>query len=202
MSRRQILIFTAGLALGGVMFLALPASAQSLPAHRWSHCTTLHAFMGPAFASGEARPTFGGAVGWGITNRVELEGTGAWILPRNRDEAFAAELKLLANLTRPRRVVPFVGGGIGLYRSSFDRARGPMPDFYQRRGMGPSLGSSASFTDPSFVLAGGANFFTGPHLSIRPDLSARFVTRESHTYGVTMATVYVTYHFGKHDVTR
>lgn len=75
MGRNRIL--AAGMILGGVVFFTMPASAQSVPAHQWSHCTTLNAFMGPAFASGEARPTFGGAVGWGINHWVELEGTAA-----------------------------------------------------------------------------------------------------------------------------
>jgi hypothetical protein len=133
---------------------------------------------------------------------MEVEGTGAWLLPNHRDTAFAAELKLLANLTRERTVVPFVGGGVGLYRSSFDMARGPLPEFYQRRSMGRPLGTSLSFTDPSLVLEGGANVFTASHLSIRPDLSVRLVTRASHVHTVTMATMYITYHFEKHEITR
>jgi hypothetical protein len=141
----------------------------------------------------------GTALGWEINHRVEIEGTGAWLAGHHDDRAFAAELKVLASLTRPNTVVPFVGAGVGMYRASFDAASGALPDFYQRRFVGSALNTQHTFTDPSFVFATGLDIFTGRHLSIRPDVSVRLVTRSPDAYAVTMAALRVTYHFEVHD---
>jgi hypothetical protein len=178
------------------------ASGQALPDNQWNHGTTLDVSTGAATASQGTRGTFGGAFGWEINHWVEVEGTGTWLVARQGDEAFAAELKALANLTRPNTIVPFLGAGVGFYHASFDTTRSAIPDFYQRRMSGLSFGSLITFNDPSFVFAGGVNIFTSRHFSIRPDVSVRLVTRASDTYAVTMATVHVTYHFEVHDVAR
>jgi hypothetical protein len=200
MTRSSIL--TIGALVVSVMALVAPASAQTVSGNEWSHGTTLDVFGGGATTSAETRGVLGAAVGWEINHWVELEGTGAWLAARQGDEAFAAELKVIASLTRPNRVVPFLGAGVGMYRASFDATSSALPDFYQRRIVGSPLGASQTFADPSFVFAGGVNVFTGQHFSIRPDLSVRLVTRASDTYAVAMATVYVTYHFEVHDVAR
>jgi hypothetical protein len=177
--------------------------AQTAPRHVWSHGTTLDISAGAATASSaETRGTLGAAFGWEIDHRVSLEGTGTWIAAKQTDEAFAAELKALVNLTRPNRVVPFVGAGVGLYRATFDPTRGALPAFYQRHHTSSAFTTPPTFTDPSLVLTAGVNIFTGQHVSIRPDLSIRRVTRASDSYAVTMATVHVTYHFEVHDVIR
>jgi hypothetical protein len=137
-----------------------------------------------------------------VNHWFSIEGGGTWLAARQADDGFAAELKALVNVTRPNRVVPFVGAGIGLYRASFDTARGPLPDFYQRRLTGSPLTARPTFTDPSFVLGTGVDFFMGSHVSVRPDLSVRFVTRNSESYAVTLATMHVTYHFEVHDFAR
>jgi hypothetical protein len=196
--------FLLAIALFVVSLIAFvpPASTQTVSGKEWNHGTTLDVFAGSATASSETRGTLGAALGWEINHWVELEGTGAWLVARQGDEAFAAELKVLANLMRPNTVVPFLGAGVGMYRASFETTSGALPGFYQRRLVGSLLGTQQSFIDPSFIFAGGFNVFTGRHFSIRPDLSVRLVTRASDTYAVTMATVYMTYHFEVHDLTR
>jgi hypothetical protein len=177
--------------------------AQTEPQSVWSHGTTLDVYAGSATApSTETRGTLGAAFAWEISHWVSVEGTGTWLVPRQGDEAFAAELKALANLTRPNRVVPFLGAGVGLYRATFDTTRGALPDFYQQRLTDSTFVTHPTFTDPSFVFAGGVNILTGRHFSIRPDLSVRLVTSSSQVYAVTMATVHLTYHFEAHDVVR
>jgi hypothetical protein len=190
-----------GLALTGFIVFTSTAAGQTLrmPPNRWDHGTKLSVFGGAAMASPETRGAFGTAIGWEINRRFELEGTGSWLVARHGDDAFAAELKLSGNLTPPRAVVPFVAAGVGLYHASFDTTRGPLPDFYQRRLPASAIATLVGFNDPSFVFAGGANIFAGTHVSIRPDLSVRIATRSSSAFVVTMATVYVSYHFEKHD---
>jgi hypothetical protein len=142
---------------------------------------------------------FGAALGWELTQRIQLEGTGAWLPRQQGRDAFAAELKVLANLSRPRTVVPFVGAGVGLYHASLDMTRPSVPDFYRRRrGMDSAFAGHMDFNDPSFIIAGGAHVFASRHLSVRPDISVRFVRRGARTYTVTFAGAYLTYHFEEH----
>jgi hypothetical protein len=195
------------LAIGALVLTQIASppvvSAQSLPDHQWSHGTTLDVFGGSAVApSAETRGTMGAAFGWEFNHRISVEGSGTWLLARREDEGFAAELKALANLTRPNRLVPFLGAGVGLYRASFDATQAGLPDFYQQRSTGSAFATRRTFTDPTLVFAGGVNIFTGAHFSIRPDVSVRLVTRHSDTYAVTIAAVHVTYHFEVHDVVR
>ena len=118
----------------------------------------------------------------------EIEGVAAWLAQRKGTEAFAADLKLLISLTRPAGIVPYVGGGAGLYRGTFEPARVAMPAFYQRRDEDPARTRSISFTDPSVVIAAGAHLFVSRHFSIRPELGMRIVTNRSNTYRVTTVT--------------
>lgn len=179
-----------------------PASAQTVPGNEWSHGTTLGVFAGIATASPDTRGTLGAALGWEINHWVEIEGTGAWLVAQHGDEAFAAELKVVTNLTRPNTVVPFLGAGVGMYLATFDVTSGTLPAFYQQRVAGPAAGTQQSFTDPSFTFVGGCDIFAARHFSIRPEISVRLVTHASDAYAVTMATVRATYHFESHDVAR
>jgi hypothetical protein len=185
----------------GLLGFAARASAQAplaVPVNHWDHGTTLNLLFGGANTSGDWRRTLGGAVGWEINHRVMIEGTGSWLIAGNGDDAFAAELKAIANLTRPQKIVPFVGAGVGMYLATFDTTRGTLPAFYQRRLENTGLGTTTTFADPSLVLSAGANIFTGRHVSVRPDVSVRLVMRAWETYAVPMATMYLTYHFEVH----
>jgi hypothetical protein len=204
MTRRRLAIGTfvmsllacAPAAFGQVF---LPDNGQ-LPDNEWRHGSTLELFTGGAVTAQDTRGTFGGALGWEINHWIDVEGTGAWVVARQGDEAFAAELTALANLTRPHLVVPYLGAGVGLYHASFDTTRGDIPVFYQRRLPVGSVGSLATFNDPSFVFAGGFNIFAARHFSFRPDISVRLVSKASETYAVTMVTIHATYHFEMHGV--
>ena len=199
MTRNPVLVM--GLLIASLLGPIASAFAQAVPGNEWSHGTTLGLSAGSATAS-ETQGTLGAALGWEINHRVEVEGTGAWLIARHGDEAFAAELKVVASLTRPNTVVPFVGAGIGMYRATFDLTAGALPDFYQRRLTQAPGETRAIFADPSYVFSAGFDIFTGKHVSFRPELSVRLVTRASDTYAVTMATVRATYHFELHDVAR
>lgn len=199
MTRNRLLVMS--LLIASLLACAAPASAQPVSGNEWSHGTTLGVFAGTSTGS-ETQGTIGGALGWEINHRLELEGTGAWFIARHGDEAFAAELKVIASLTRPNTVVPFVGAGIGMYRATFDLTAGAPPDFYRRRLTPASTDALAVFTDPAYVFAAGVDIFTGDHFSFRPELSVRVVTRASDTYAVTMAIVRATYHFESHDAVR
>jgi hypothetical protein len=177
------------------------ASAQATATHEWSHGTVLTVLGGAAAApSADTRATLGGGFGWEINHRFSVEGSGAWLVPRRDDHGFAADLTALVNLTRPAKVVPFVGGGVGLYIASFDTTAGPLPDFYQKRLPQDSLVTHRTFTDPSFVFTGGVDILATPRWSIRPEVSVKLVTDGSSAYTITTAGICAAYHFEFHDI--
>jgi hypothetical protein len=196
-----------GLACGSLavslLALAAPVSAQTAPSNDWTHGTTLDLFGGAALApSADPRGALGGTIGWEINHRVGIEGAGAWIIPRQSDQAFMAELKTVVNLTRPNTAVPFVGAGVGMYLATFDAGSGSIPPFYQQRMSGAVAGSSQSFTDPSLILSGGFSLIVNRHVSVRPEVSVRWVLHDSDSYAVTMIAVHAIYHFELHEVGR
>lgn len=161
-----------------LLALLLPAttSAQTAAANPWTRGTTLEAFVGTATAP-HTRDTYGGGVGWELTHRFEIQGLGAWF-PRKGSDEFAADLKLLMNLTRPSTLVPYIAGGAGLYKGTFERARAE--------------------TDPTGVVGAGAHFYIRKHLSIRPEGTVRLVIDRARIHRVTTVTFAATYHFEEH----
>src|SRR5262252_1940511 len=128
MSRHSL--FVVGLATA--QLLAAPSAfAQTYPDHDWTHGSTLQLFGGAAMApSSDTHPTLGAGLGWEINRWVSIEGIGAWLVARHDNEAFAAEMTAVANLTHPRTIVPYLGAGVGMYVASFDSGSGAMPPFY------------------------------------------------------------------------
>jgi hypothetical protein len=121
--------------------------------------------------------TYGGSIGWELTPRFEIQGLGAWF-PRRGSDDFAADLKLLMNLTRPAALVPYVAGGAGLYQGVLERARAE--------------------TNPTGVAGAGVHLYVRSHFSLRPEATVRFVMDRSTVYRVTTITLAVTYHFEEH----
>lgn len=177
---------------------AARASSQTLAGNPWNRGTTLELFAGAANASPGTTGTFGTAVGWEINHFAEIEGVAAWLPERRGAQAFAADLKLLVNLTPPARAVPYLGAGAGMYRGSFDTTRAALPHFYQQRTSDFSSRARATFRDPTVVIAGGANIFMARHLSVRPELGVRLVTNGSDAYKVTTLTFALIYHVEEH----
>ena len=161
-----------------LLALLLPAttSAQTAVANPWTRGTTLEGFIGTA-TTPHTMDSYGGAFGWELTHRFEVQGLGAWF-PRKGSDEFAADLKLLMNLTRPSLLVPYLAGGAGLYQGRFDRAR--------------------METDPTGVVGAGVHFYVRRHLSIRPEATARFVIDRAKIQRVMTITVAATYHFEEH----
>lgn len=179
------------------------ASAQTDAALMWRHGTTLNLFAGTAATPNDWAPMGGGAFGWEITPRFAVEGSGAWFEWGHGAHAFAAALRAVAAVATARPVVPFLSGGVGLYRSSFRIGDTEMPRFYRRRMTDASdrVGVSATFTDPSLVFGGGVDVFVSRHVAIRPDVEATVVMRNSRTHVVTTAAVHLAYHFDDHPIT-
>jgi hypothetical protein len=196
-----------------VMFLmAATASAQSTPppqtrsvppGNMWSHGTTLNVFGGAAAASGDRAAVGGGGLGWEIDPWFALEGSAGWLDWGQNATAFTAAMAAHVALLTKRPLVPFLAGGVGLYHASFDRLDTSMPGFYRHRmaGLSPGLSQMMTFTDPSLVGGGGVNLFVNRHWTIRPEVMANLVMRDSRSFVVTTGVVRLAYHFEDHPVT-
>lgn len=186
-----------------LLLLSAPASAQPDAATVWRRGTTLNLFGGIAATSNDRGPLAGGALGWEITPRIALEGSGAWFEWGHRAHAFGAALRALVPLATSRPVIPFLAGGVGLYRASFRAADTKMPDFYRRRivDQPERFGASTTFTDPSLVFGGGVNVFASRHVAIRSDVDATVVMRNSRARVIMTAAVHLAYHFEDHPIT-
>lgn len=190
------------LAMCLVLGIATSAAAQTAPEHHaWSEGTTLNAFAGLSVASSDAGALAGGGAGWEMTPLLGLDGRFGWANDVGGGDTFAASLTVIANLQRPRPVVPFLKAGVGLYRASFTSVD-EMPAFYRRRaGDSASPAPTKIFTDPTIVLGTGVNFFASRHFALRPEVNLAFVLDGGHAYTVPTVTFHLAYHFESHPVT-
>lgn len=179
------------------------ASAQTVPNNTWSHGTTINLFTGAAVASSTTGVTAGGAAGWEVTRLFGIEGLAEWLDRPQGEEGFGVSLSGLVNLTSVRPIVPFLKGGVGFYRATFDGTATDVPEFYQQRieATDPALGTRQTFTDPSFVVGAGVQLFVSRHWAVRPDVAVTIVRDHSASYIVTGVTVHAAYHFEDHPVT-
>ena len=190
----------AGLIAG--FAVASTANAQAPSNSPWLHGTTLSGFAGVAADSDRTGSAFGGALGWELTPKLAIEGSGAWLERGDGAESFGAALKVRAALFGRDKLAPFVTAGVGAYRASYSSRSADMPSFHHDRlaeTMGPR--GRSTFTDPALVFGGGVNMFLTRHIAIRPDIEAMVVMRDSRRYVVTTAGVHVAFHFEDHPVT-
>jgi hypothetical protein len=179
----------------------LSAEAQVAPQdHEWARATAISGFAGIGVDGSHSGPAFGGTVGWELTPRFALDGSGAWTDYGSGSDAFAGAIKLRANLTRSSRAAAFLQGGIGLYRASFDASAVGIPGFYRRR-MGIDRSAERTFTDPSFVFGGGINVSINRTLKLRPDVEMAVVTRNSRAHLVSSVRLHLVYVIEDHPVT-
>lgn len=199
MNAMRLGVLTATLAIcGGV----LPAGAQA-PPNTWSDGTSLSVFGGVAADGDGGGGLAGGAVGWLVTPVFGLEGRAGWSNDVGGAEAFAASLVARFSPWAPRPFVPFLKGGVGLYRASFDNSTGEMPEFYRRRlTAGDSAVSHAvNWTDPTLVAGAGFDIFASRHVAIRPEVDLSVALDGGHGYTVVNAMFNIVYHFEDKRVT-
>jgi hypothetical protein len=177
------------------------ASAQSGATTGWQRGSTLSLHAGAAAADNLGTALGGGSIGWQMTPRFGLEGSGDWIGIGGSDDAFAASFTAHVSAAGGRGVRAIVLGGVGLYHASFGPASAEIPGFYGRR-LGETHGlRGSSFTDPSVVLGFGVNAFLSRHWAIQPDVREILVMRNARTYPVTTVGLRIAYHFEDHPIT-
>jgi hypothetical protein len=169
------------LAAAVLLALSTAAAAQTGPTrHAWSHGTMLSVFAGADRDGSRTRALAGTGIGWEVVPWFGLEGNGTRFDRGAHGEAFAADVRALVGLPRAGAVVPFVSGGVGLYRTTFERARG--------------------VTDPSVIAGGGLNLFVTQHAALRPEVTSTFVIGDTRTHAVTAVALRMTYHFEGHPI--
>jgi hypothetical protein len=194
---RKIVVPACALVL--LLALAPPLAAQDSKAYDWSHGTTWTGVVGAASAeSADTRATLGGGFGWTLNRWVAVEASGQWLMPRHEDHGFSADITAVVNLARQGRVIPFVGGGMGLYIASFDTTTGTVPDFYQARIPENSAITHRTFTDPMFAFSAGMDIATRGRWSIRPVVDVKLVTDGSGAYPIAIGAVHIRYRFERH----
>jgi hypothetical protein len=182
---------------------ATAAAQQHIRANEWSRGTTLNGFAGATMDSSQSGPAIGGAVGWELTPRVAIEGSGSWADFGQDTNSFAGALKVRLRIAGRRYLDPFVQTGVGLYRASFGTSDPAVPAFYRRRMVASTQGSATSgtFTDPTLIGGGGVSIFLNRHFALRPDAEVAFVFRDGNHHVVTTVALHAVYHFESHPVT-
>jgi hypothetical protein len=186
----------------------VPASAFAQTPDRdqvdFRHATTLAVFGGGAVDASEAGPIAGGTIGWQVSRAIAFEGFGRWYDRAAGSDAFAAAMIVQADVLAARSARLFVSGGFGMYHVSFGPgAMDSMPAFYGHRmpRAADHVISTASFTDPAFVLGGGVKFPVSRHVSLRPGVDLTIVPNHSTYHYVTTFAVSLAYRFEEHPVT-
>ena len=158
------------------------ASAQVDPME-WHKGTALSLFAGAASASGGTDGAAGAAIGWELTPRFTLEGSGLWTLGRNVD-AFTALGGARVNVLSPRGVMPFLSAGAGVHRTTR-----------------VELGLERENDDFVVALGGGVDIYLKRHLALRPDVRVLLVNADSGRRTVAVYGVHLAYHFEEHPIT-
>jgi menaquinone-dependent protoporphyrinogen oxidase len=175
---------------------------QTIVADEWRVGTTLAGFVGASTTPGDTSATAGAALGWEIAPHFTLEGRGIWLDGGRRAEAFAALIGARVPLLPARSVVPFLSGGVGMYRATFESASDSIPRFYGRRMM-VDAGRFQGRTFDDFVVGfgGGSDIFLARHLALRPEVTILLVTTRSAAHTIPVYGVHLAYHFESHPIT-
>lgn len=179
--------------------LASAATAQTKPLADWQRGTTLAGFVGAESASSDVSPAAGVALGWEVARHLTVEGRGLWLRVNDGPSDFAASLAAHAPLITFRRVVPFLSGGIGMYRATFNANSAVVPDFYRLRMPDGVFGlRNQTFQDFMLTAGGGASVFIANHFAVRPEVNVMLVTTQSDVHRVGVYGVQLVYHFESH----
>ena len=178
MKRHRLVALLAGAALG----LSTGASAQE-QAVSFQKGTALSIFGGGASATGGTEGALGAAIGWELTPRFTVEGSGIWHVGTDAG-VFSAVMGPRINLRPRRSLVPYMSGGIGVHRSE------------ERDGS-----FTRTVSDAAIVLGGGLDVYLRPHLALRPDVRVLLVPADGDTRTIAVYGVHLAYHFEEHRVT-
>lgn len=175
--------------------IAEDALAQAPRRPDWTSGSSLGLFAGAATDGSRVGAVGGGTAGWEVAPQLSVEGTVSWFSRGHRTGSFSADFTALFALVPPRRTMPYVKAGVGLYHTWLDSAESPIPDFYSRRLEDRVLGTTETFTDPAIVVGTGVRLWLSERWVLRPELDAKAVVNGSRAYWMTSAAVRLAYSF-------
>jgi hypothetical protein len=187
-----------------MLMAAAAASAQTAREPiDFRHATTLGVSGGGAVDGEQTGPVAGAILGWQVSPRVAIEGSGRWFNRDHGSDAFAAAFTVQSNIMARRGSSLFVTGGLGMYHVDFGPAsQMSMPEFYRRRmSAGHAPVSVTSFTDPAVVAGGGLQFAVSRHVILRPSVDTMIVPAQSRYHFVITIAFSLAYRFEQHPVT-
>lgn len=200
-ARSSRLVAALGLALGVFVMAPGRATAQDRPPapERGTH---LDGFVGVGTTDVHTGAVLSGIVGWRVVSGAAAEVRATWLARGTGASAFHADVGGMFNVLNRERVRPFVGGGFGLYRASFDSSASRMSGFYRARlGAGVVGNQSQTFVDPAFRLSAGVDWRVHTRLSIRPEVSGVFVRRGGRGESIAIVGCRLGYRFEDRPVT-
>jgi hypothetical protein len=180
-----------------VVCLAADGVAQTADS-MWQRGTVLAGTAGAAVASPDTRFVGGTALGWEIMPRLTVEGRALWLPATDEPSDFVALLSAAVPLTPGRRTVPFVSGGVGMYRATIDSASNEIPEFYARR-MSAGVARPV-FQDFLYSFSGGADVLATRHFTIKPEVSVLAVMANGDRRWIAVYAVNLAYHFEAHGI--
>lgn len=181
--------------------VAQPAAAQtdSATGMDWQHGTTLFGFGGAQSASSRVSAAAGMGFGWEVTQRLALEGRATWFRVNPDVPDFAATMAAHVPLMTRRSVLPFVTGGIGMYRATYDSQSSAANAFYQNR-MGDAITGRRTFQDFLVTFGAGVDVHLTDHFFLRPEANMMLVTGDGNYRPMGLYGVQLVYHVERHPI--
>jgi hypothetical protein len=193
-----------GWAAALLVSVSAAASAQTDPAAvGFRQCTTAGVLAGGGFATSDRGFVGGASIGWGITPRLTIEGRVLWLDRDPGSEGFTAGFSANLGLASLDNAEPYLKGGVGFYRASFDTAQATPPAFYRRRIAedDSAARTTYAFADPAVAVGGGVKLVDRRHFTIRSEIEAMIAWHDADGYVITAVTVHFVYHFEDHAIT-
>ena len=182
--------------LAAVAFMALSVDASGQTVTQWQRGGLLGGFVGAGSTSSETRAAAGTTLGWELLPHFTIEGRGAWFRrPDNVPADFTAQIGAQIPLLPRAAVVPYVLGGVGMYRATVEPGS-DVPAFYLDRM--PAGSAREIFQDVTLVFGGGADVFLTSHIAIRPEVTFPVIMSGSDHLTKAIWGVHVAYHFEEH----
>ena len=154
--------------LAAIAFVSLSVNASGQTVTEWQKGGLLGGFVGAGSTSSETLAAAGLTLGWEVAPHFTIEGRGAWFHRNQVPADFHAQLGAQIPLLPRAAVVPYVLGGVGMYRATVEPGS-DVPAFYLDRM--PPGSAREIFQDVTLVFGGGADVFFTSHVAIRPEVT-------------------------------
>jgi hypothetical protein len=175
------------------------AQAQAASDMDWQHGTTLFGFAGVQSASSRVNPAAGLGLGWEVTQRFAVEGSATWFSVNDQATDFAATMAAHVPLTTRRSFLPFLTGGLGMYRATVDARSSVVPEFYRNR-MTDGFVGTQTFQDFLVTFGGGVDMRLTDHFFVRPEANLMLVIAQGSHRQMGVYGVQLVYHFESHPI--